>query len=80
MIINQLQRFVEGEIEMTNGQVTAAKILLDRVLPPLRPLNLSANESEKELLSPQLVIHLGSTEIPGRGITELLEKQPVILS
>lgn len=63
-IVSELQRFVLGEIEMSNGQVAAAKILLDRVLPALTPLDANALEGGKEMLPPQLVIHVGSTEIP----------------
>ena len=36
MIIGRLQKHIKGEIELSNTQLAAAKMLLDRVLPVLQ--------------------------------------------
>ena len=64
MIIGRLQKFVQGEVEISPSQVAAAKLLLDRVLPSLKQLDLSQEIESSASMTPQLVVHLGSTEIP----------------
>ena len=41
MIVSRLQRFVDGEIEMSAAQVNAARILLNKVLPDLKSLEVN---------------------------------------
>lgn len=41
-IINRLQRCVMGEVELSPSQVSAAKTLLDKVLPNLQAMDLNA--------------------------------------
>lgn len=42
-IVNRLNKFVDGEVEMTPAQVTAAKILLDKTLPNLSQADVTTN-------------------------------------
>ena len=55
MITNRLQDFVSGKIELSNAQVMAAKILLDRVLPPMRPIE-AIRPGDQGFHIPQLVV------------------------
>ena len=66
MLVDRLQDFVLGDCELTNGQINAAKLLLDRVLPPLQALNLSSIIDWEDGGGPVLVVTVGSTEIPGK--------------
>ena len=43
-IVNQLQRCVMGEEEMTQTQINAARILLDRTLPTLKALEVDQGD------------------------------------
>lgn len=43
-IINRLTKLVNGEIEMTAQQVTAAQVLLRKSLPDLSAITLSGDE------------------------------------
>lgn len=43
MLIDWLQKCALGEIEMTAPQIQSARILLDRVLPSLKPIDLPLN-------------------------------------
>jgi hypothetical protein len=49
MVINKLQDHVEGKIEMTPTQITAAKILLAKVLPDLKQTELMGTGPDGEI-------------------------------
>ena len=56
-IVNQLQRCVMGEEEMTQTQINAARILLDRTLPTLKPLEVyqGSDSNAKVITNDQLL-------------------------
>ena len=47
-IINRLNSFVNGEVEMTSSQVRAAEILLKKSLPDLQSIEYQSNNSDTE--------------------------------
>lgn len=49
-LVNRLQSFVDGKVEMSPAQVTAANILLKKVLPDLQAVQLSG-DPERPLVS-----------------------------
>ncbi len=51
-IIRKLQRTIDGEIEMTPGQIKAAMILLDKSLPTLQAID-SHVVTDKSSMSPE---------------------------
>lgn len=44
-LINRLQKYVDGEIELTTGQVRSIEILLNKSLPSLSSTELDASLS-----------------------------------
>lgn len=46
-IVNRLNDFVDGKVEMSAGQVTAAKILLDKTLPNLSQADVTTHEETR---------------------------------
>lgn len=45
-LINRLNSFALGEIEMSAAQVNAAKIVIGKVIPDLKAIELSGNEDK----------------------------------
>ena len=45
-IVNRLNDFVDGKVEMSASQVTAAKILLDKTLPNLSQADVTTTHEE----------------------------------
>lgn len=43
MLLNRLEKFVEGEVELSPAQVTAALGLLKKVVPDLQAVTLDGN-------------------------------------
>jgi len=59
MIVTRLGKHVKGEIEMSSTQIQAARILLDRTLPPLKPFDtqaLSNGIKDVSHLTPQFLL------------------------
>ena len=61
-LLDRLQAHALGKIEMKSSQIRAAKILLDRVLPSLRP-DVITEESDSNFSGPVLIVHVGETDI-----------------
>lgn len=47
-IIHRLQKFVDGEVEMTSAQIRAAEILLKKTVPDLSSVEMVAEVTTKE--------------------------------
>jgi hypothetical protein len=47
MLLNRLEKFVEGEVELTAPQVTAALGLLKKVVPDLQAVSLEGSVDHK---------------------------------
>jgi hypothetical protein len=45
-LLNRLESYAKGEIEMTQGQVMAAKVVIGKSIPDLKSIERSANEQE----------------------------------
>lgn len=45
-LLNRLNSFANGEIEMTQAQVNAAKIVIGKTIPDLKSIELSGNEEK----------------------------------
>lgn len=48
-IINRLQKFVHGEVEMSSEQVQAAKVLLAKTLPDLKQVEHAGEIAERRV-------------------------------
>lgn len=46
-LLNRLNSFANGEIEMTNAQVNAAKIVIAKEIPDLKAMELTGKGGEK---------------------------------
>lgn len=46
MVLRQLQRHVQGEVDMKATQIKAAEILLKKTLPDLQSMSIEAGDSE----------------------------------
>ena len=67
-IVNKLQSHVDGTEEMTQTQIQAARILLDRTLPVLKAKEVSADDGGniKTITNTQLLDYIeGSAERKG---------------
>lgn len=53
MILDRLEKCVEGEVEMTAQQVQAARILLGKVLPDLSAGTMESSVSVKDDTKPR---------------------------
>lgn len=49
-IINRLQNHIDGKVDLTSSQVSAAKILLDKILPNLQATELSGAVETKSVM------------------------------
>ena len=47
--ITRLEKFIRGDIEMTTGQLSAAKILLDRTVPVLSATEVTQGDYVPEI-------------------------------
>lgn len=45
-LINRLNSFANGEIEMNQAQVNAARIVIGKVIPDLKAVELSGNQDK----------------------------------
>ena len=45
-LINRLNSFANGEIEMSQAQVNAARIVIGKVIPDLKAVELSGNQDK----------------------------------
>ena len=45
VLIDRLQKHVEGELELTPSQITAAQVLLDRSVPKLSQIQHTGDEN-----------------------------------
>lgn len=54
-LINRLNSFVEGKVEMSSGQVNAAKILLGKTLPDLKAMEHSGGLDHKFTKDPDSI-------------------------
>ena len=56
MIVNRLIRHVQGEEEMTQTQIQAARMLLDRTVPVLKPIESGGDgdSTAKDITNAQL--------------------------
>lgn len=71
--MDQLQRHVSGEIEMTATQVRAAEILLRKVLPDLKVV---AMETRDDPLQSVLTLVMDTSRgLPGEGRVIQAEKE-----
>ena len=48
-LLNRLNSFANGEIEMTQAQVNAARIVIGKTIPDLKSIELSGNEENPDL-------------------------------
>ncbi len=49
-LLNRLNSFANGEIEMTQAQVNAAKIVIGKTIPDLKAIEISGNEDKPVVL------------------------------
>ena len=45
-LLNRLNSFANGEIEMTQAQVNAARIVIGKTIPDLKAIEISGNEEK----------------------------------
>lgn len=45
-LLNRLTQCANGEVEMTSAQVQAARIVIGKVMPDLKSVELSGNENQ----------------------------------
>lgn len=45
-LLNRLIKHAEGEIEMTQSQINAAKIVIGKYIPDLKAIELSGNQDQ----------------------------------
>jgi hypothetical protein len=45
-LLNRLESYAKGEIEMTQGQVMAAKVVIGKSIPDLKSIEHSASEEK----------------------------------
>jgi hypothetical protein len=57
VLINHLRNHAIGRIKMSQTQVAAAKILLDRVMPSLQATDLTASDANGQPLSIGLIAY-----------------------
>jgi hypothetical protein len=50
MLINRLQDFVLGKCDMTPSQVRAAKLVLRKILPDLKPIKVEYDSAPSKAL------------------------------
>ena len=49
-LLNRLNSFANGEIEMTQAQVNAARIVIGKSIPDLKAIEISGNEDKPVVL------------------------------
>lgn len=62
-ILNRLQSFVNGEVEMTSEQIAAARILLSKSLPDLSSVQLTGDAANP--VRGEVTINI--VPVPGKG-------------
>lgn len=77
-IINRLQSFVKGEVEMTAPQVTAALGLLKKTMPDLSQsdVNHTVKRDATDYTKEELVAYLRNARDGGSGIAEQDRGEP----
>jgi hypothetical protein len=70
MIVDRLQKHVDGKHEMTATQIQAARILLDRTVPVLKATEVNINANDIKDI----------THLQGAGLIQLLEGEATTLA
>ena len=73
-IITRVIKHVEGEIEMTPAQVASARILLGKVLPDVRSIEVDIN-AQLKTVSYQRLTDEQLMAIAARGLPEAIDGQ-----